>query len=169
MWNPPTPNLRHPFVPPHYTQQQQQPIFQYPQQMPSIRSRSLPPPAKSVNLPPAQQRPIHNHMPPVAVVPPNQKRTVPSIQITLTNNENERQRSSHVHPWTTTNSTSTPSKPVQEPRSYPQKSSFQSSANLLFGGGSRSAFRPFLKQAPVHSIPSQLAVTNHDREPPTTK
>jgi hypothetical protein len=136
--------------------------------MPSIRSRSLPPPPKSVDLPPAQQRQTYNHAPPVAIVPPNPKKLTPSIQITLTNNENERQRSLHDHPLQAT-STSATSKPVQEPRSNPQKSSFQSSANLLLGGGSRSAFRPFLKQPPVNSIPSQFAVTNHARGPPTTK
>lgn len=141
-------NLR--FVAPtrHRSQQQQQ--LRPPQPMPTIRSQSLPP-SQSSHFPHSnQQKSLSNQVPPVAVVPPSPKKSVPSLKITLTGDENER----NVLPKTKIPDTkSSTLKSIIEPTNNEYKQSFQPSANVLVGGGSRSAFRPFHKPPTLNPQP----------------
>jgi hypothetical protein len=95
-------------------------------------------------------------MPPVAVVPPSPQKSLPSLQITLTSDKNEKNLSSKVKPPNTTKSSS---KSNNEIRNSDYKQPFRPSNTLLVGGGSRSAFRPFLKPTtfnPQQRIPLNI-------------
>jgi len=140
-------NVRFLAPPRHRSQHQQQ--LRHPQQMPTIRSQSLPP-AQSHILPSTQQKSLSNQVPPVAVIPPNPKKSLPSLQITLKNDENKQKSSSKVKPPKTTTSSS---KSTIETTNNEYKHPFRPSANVLVGGGSRSAFRPFLKSTTLNSQP----------------
>jgi hypothetical protein len=149
---------RFPAAPRHRSQQPppppQQQQLRYPQQVGTIRCQSLP--SSHLHLPPPMQnKPISTQQPPVAVVPPSQKPSPPSLQITLTNNENERKSSSKANISNTTTRSS--SKTANETVNSETKHLIRSSNHILVGGGSRSAFRPFLKQTtrnPQPRIPS---------------
>jgi hypothetical protein len=147
-------NLRFPTVHRHRSQHQQQ--LRHPQQNDSIRSQSLPP-SQSHFPPSTQQKSNSNHTPPVAIVPPSPKKTPPSLQITLTNGENERNLSTNIHlPYNTTPS----SKSTNETMNSEYKRSLPPPANILVGGGSRSAFRPFHKPTTINSQP-RIPSNNH--------
>ena len=92
-------------------------------------------------------------MPPVAVIPPSPKRTMPSIQITLTNEENER---------LVTSNRSQVSKSISNPN---EKPSIQSTRKIVVGGGSSSAFRPFLKQPSLNAMTLSKAIPTHNVKP----
>jgi hypothetical protein len=127
----------------------------HPQQPATIRSQSLPP-LQSHFLPSNQPKLNYNQMPPVAVVPPSPQKSLPSLQITLTSDKNERNLSSKVKPANTTKSSS---KSNSEIRNSDYKQPFRPSNTLLVGGGSRSAFRPFLKPTtfnPQQRIPLNI-------------
>ena len=142
-------NLRFPPAARHHSQHL--PQLRHPQQMPSIRSQSLPP-SQTQFLPSAQQKSVSNQIPPVAVVPPSPKKPLPSLQITLTSNENEKNPPTKVkHSQTKTSSY----KSSNETTNSEYKQPFRPSQTLLVGGGSRSAFRPFLKPTNLH-VQSQL-------------
>ena len=131
---------------------QHPPQLRHPQQMPNIRSQSLPP-SQTQFLPSAQQKPVSNQIPPVAVVPPSPKKPAPSLQITLTSNENEKNLPSKMkHSQTRTSSF----KSSNEITNSEYKQPYRPSQTLLVGGGSRSAFRPFLKPTDHHHLQSQL-------------
>lgn len=132
-------NLR-PLPPPRH-HSQHQPQLRHPQQLSTIRSQSLPSSSQANYLPPPQQKPITHQAPPVAVVPPSPKKPLPSLQITLTSDENERNPSSKL-PLP---------KPTIETKNSDNPQNFQQSAGVLVGGGSRSAFRPFLKSNILNS------------------
>lgn len=146
-----------PPAPPRH-RSQHPPQLRHPQQIPTVRSQSLPP-SQSHFLHSSQQKPISNQIPPVAVVPPSPKKIVPSLQITLTKDENanEKNRSSKgKHSNTKTSS----SKSNNETTNSEYKYSFRPSATVLVGGGSRSAFRPFHKSTNLNSQP-QISLNNN--------
>lgn len=120
-------------------QSQHAPQSRLPQQISDSRSRSLPP-AQVYYLSPSQTRSNSNQIPPVAVVPPSPKIVPSSIQITLTKNNHQHNSSAIVQQVSSIKSISNES-----------KQSFRPSATILVGGGSRSAFRPFLKSTNINS------------------
>ncbi len=153
------------FIPPprHRSQQQQQ--LRHPQQMPTIRSQSLPP--SQSHFPPSnQQKSLSNQVPPVAIVPPSPKKSLPSLQITLKGDENERNVSSKIKIPNTKSSTS---KTIIETPNSEYKQPFRPSANILVGGGSRSAFRPFLKPPNVSLQPQIPLNINVKSQIPTNQ
>ena len=135
-------NLRFPLAPRHHSQHQQHEL-RHPQQISTIRSQSLPP-SQSHLLPSTQQKTISNQIPPIAVVPPSPKRSLPSLQITLTGDENERNLTSKINVQTPSTKSS------NEPMNSEHKRSLEPSTTVLVGGGSRSAFRPFLKSTIIN-------------------
>ncbi|CAF2739643.1 unnamed protein product [Rotaria sp. Silwood2] len=149
------PSLRFPVAPRHHSQHQ--PILRHPQQIPTIRSQSLPP-SHSHFLSSIQQKPISNQQLPIAIVPPNRQKSRPSLQITLTRDENERNLSSRTNiPQSMISST----KSTNEYMNSQSRRSHQPCTNSLVGGGSRSAFRPFLKPTifnPQPQIPLNMNV-----------
>lgn len=125
--------------------------MRHPQQISNIRSQSLP--STQYHFPPSnQQKPFIHQAPPVAVVPPSPKKPLPSLQITLRRDESERNLSSNVKLPDTISSTS---KSSIEGKNNEFKQPFQPSATILVGGGSRSAFRPFLKST-ILNPPGQM-------------
>ncbi|CAF3763366.1 unnamed protein product [Rotaria sordida] len=148
-------NLRFPVAPRHHSQHQ--PTLRHPQQTSTIRSQSLPP-SQSHFPSSLQQKSISNLIPPVAVVPPSRKTSGPSLQITVTTDENERNLLSINH---ISRSTISSMKSTNENLNNQSKPSFQSCTNSLVGGGSRSAFRPFLKSTtftPQPKLPLNMNV-----------
>jgi hypothetical protein len=142
-----TSNVHTPAAPRHRSQYQQQ--LRHPQQNNSIRSQSLP--ASQSHFPPSiQHKSISNQPPPIAIVPPSPKKTPPSLQITLTSSENERNLSTNIN---LPNIKTTSSRSSNETMNSQSKRSLEPSANILVGGGSRSAFRPFHKSITINSQP----------------
>lgn len=144
-------NLHFPPAPRHRSQHPT--TLRHPQQISDIRSQSLPP--SQQKLAPT------NPLPPVAVVPPSPKKALPSLQITLTNDENDKHRSSQKKP---TQSKSSSSRTTSETVNFNDKQTFRPSATVLVGGGSRSAFRPFLKSNHFNTQPrysSQMTFKPH--------
>ena len=142
---------RYPVAPRHRSQQP--PLFRHPQQMPSIRSHSVPSLQTPFNLS-RQKKPLSNHLPPsTAAVASSHQKPAPSIQIMLTNDENERNRS-------LTSTFSLPPGSSNEPKNSLSNIPLRPPpAHVLVGGGSRSAFRPFLKQPAVNPVSSRVSST----------
>ena len=148
------PHPRYPVAPRHRSQQP--PLFRHPQQMPSIRSHSVPSLQTPFNLP-RQKKPLSNHLPPsTAAVSSGHTKPAPSIQIVLTNDENERNRS-------LTSTFVPPPRSSNEPKNSLSSISLRPSAHVLVGGGSRSAFRPFLKQPPDNPMSARVSSTTLPR------
>jgi hypothetical protein len=125
-------------------------VFQIPQQSPAIRSSSLP----STHLPFVGQTQLTItpcNIPPMAMVAPNQKTHPSSLQIMLSIEENElkqkqRQLNDASRAMERPKKFASASKSMPERNDQPKEVVTHSIGRLSLGGGSRSAFRPFLKQ-----------------------
>jgi len=144
--------------------------LRHPQQIATVRSQSLPPSQSNIPLS-TQQKPFPHQVPPVAVVPPSPKKSLPSLQIKLTSDEKNKniptltsdEKKKNVSILTSDgkkkivsskiklpNTTGSTSKPIIETMNSESKQYSRPSATVLVGGGSRSAFRPFLKPTPLN-------------------
>jgi hypothetical protein len=135
----------------HHSYDQKQ--LRHSQQQTTTRSQSLSP-SQFHFLRSTQQKTISNHIqPPIAVVPPSPKKSLPSLpslQITLTRDTNEKNLSSKVK--RSNAKTISSLKSLNETTNNEYKNSFRPSATVIVGG-SRSAFRPFLKSTTFNPQP----------------
>ena len=111
--------------------------------MDTVRSQGLSLPQSRLYLP-RQQKSVSNQVPPVDVMSTDPTSSASSLEVIVKNDTHEQNVSSNVNlPAATTSSSRT----TNESTSNQHKVSLQPSTAILVGGGSRSAFRPFLKPA----------------------
>ena len=145
-------------APRHHAQHQTH--LRHPQRVGTVRGQSLSL-QQSRLCPPKWQKFVSKQVPPVAVVPPNPKNSAPSLQIVVKNDTHGQNVSSNVNiPVATISS----SRATNETTSSQHKASCQPSTAILVGGGSGSAFRPFLK--PTGCLPELRMQLNNNVESP---